>query len=468
MTPGAIVNANDFKETEMGYIPQEWTVVQLESVVVDFLSGDWGEDNDSTNEGLVGCRVIRGTDFPKVENGSFATVPVRYIKPNSVEKRQVKQDDFLVEISGGSRDQPTGRLWHATNVKLKTADAPVVFTNFVKLLRIDLSSVSSGFFRYAWDYLYAAGKTQIYEKRTTGIRNFKYRDFLANESIPLPPLPEQRAIAHILSTIQRAIAAQDAVIAATREVKRSLMHRLFTYGPYAEPLPTKETEIGEIPERWDAVPFERVCERPEYGYTTSAINDPVGPKFLRITDIQDSSVNWASVPFCECSDKEYAKYQLQSGDILFARIGATTGKTFLVADCPPAVFASYLIRVRTESSLLPDYLSQFTNTDRYWQQIDAVKGGRLKQGINIPVINSLFIPMPSLVEQKEIAHILAVADEKIRTGERRRAALQALFKSMLHQLMTGQVRVPVYHRVEMNRSLVHIGLDESGPLSVKQ
>jgi len=127
---------------------------------------------------------------------------------------------------------------------------------------------------------------------------------------------------------------------------------------------------------------------------------------------------------------------------LFARIGATTGKTYLVTECPPAVFASYLIRVRVKTErLLSDYAHYFTNTEAYWRQIDAAKGGRLKKGINIPVLRSLLLPLPPLSEQHEIAYILSAADRKIETEEKRKAALQALFKTMLHQLMTGQMRL---------------------------
>lgn len=83
-----------------------------------------------------------------------------------------------------------------------------------------------------------------------------------------------------------------------------------------------------------------------YGYTESASSNPVGPRFLRITDIQDDCVNWDSVPYCKIESADLPKYRLASGDIVFARTGATTGKSFLVDEPPEAVFASYLIRLR--------------------------------------------------------------------------------------------------------------------------
>ena len=95
-----------------------------------------------------------------------------------------------------------------------------------------------------------SGFTNELQKRTTGIRNLMFADY-QGIVVPLPPLPEQRRIAAVLNAIQDAIAAQVDVIAAARACKRSLMQRLFTYGPGREPVATKETEIGEIPVHWE-------------------------------------------------------------------------------------------------------------------------------------------------------------------------------------------------------------------------
>src|SRR6266481_1608404 len=93
-----------------------------------------------------------------------------------------------------------------------------------------------------------------------------------------------------------------------------------------------------------------------YGYTESASSEPVGPRFLRITDIQNDQVDWNSVPYCKIEPADLPKYRLANGDIVFARTGATTGKSFLVADPPEAVFASYLIRVQLRTvELLPQF-----------------------------------------------------------------------------------------------------------------
>ena len=271
---------------------------------------------------------------------------------------------------------------------------------------------------------------------------------IRNTSIPLPPLPEQRAIANVLSTVRRAIDATERVIDAARELQRSMMKHLFNYGPVpvyeVDKVKLKETGIGELPMSWTHEKLGDVSEKPQYGYTETATFKKVGPHFLRITDIQNSGyVNWGEVPYCVCSEEDFQKYSLQKGDILVARIGATTGKSYIVFECPPSVFASYLIRIKpTRDLLLPSFLHQFMNTKFYWTQINARKGGRLKQGVNIPNLQELFVPLPEIHEQKTIVHILETLDEKIKNELTRKSLLETLFTSLLHHLMTGKLRVP--------------------------
>ncbi|MBN2680889.1 MAG: restriction endonuclease subunit S [Bacteroidales bacterium] len=144
-----------------------------------------------------------------------------------------------------------------------------------------------------------------------------------------------------------------------------------------------------------------------YGYTEKASFERIGPKFLRITDIQENGVNWDTVPFCKISDEDLAKYKLRDGDIVFARTGATTGKSFLVT-CPPnAVFASYLIKVHISNDVLsPDYLYLFFQTKRYWDVINSGISGSAQGGFNATKLSDLEIPIPTLPEQKRIVSIL--------------------------------------------------------------
>ena len=180
-----------------------------------------------------------------------------------------------------------------------------------------------------------------------------------------------------------------------------------------------------------------------YGYTESASSEPVGPQFLRITDIQDDRVDWESVPYCKIEPADLSKYRLASGDIVFARTGATTGKSFLVDDPPEAVFASYLIRLRLlEKKLLPEFVSLFFQTDGYWKAIKDGSAGSAQGGFNATKLGALSIPLPPLLEQQRIVGILNEAFAGIATAkanaEKNLQNARALFQSVLSQAVIGE------------------------------
>jgi type I restriction enzyme, S subunit len=186
---------------------------------------------------------------------------------------------------------------------------------------------------------------------------------------------------------------------------------------------------------WKTVALSDIAESVDYGVTASAEQEPVGPKFLRITDIQEGGVDWDSVPWCKCDERTALDGRLKSGDIVFARTGATTGKSFLIGECPTnAVFASYLIRVRVGSLAEPRYVSHFFQTPNYWAQITKGARGVAQPGVNATTLKELKIPLPQLEEQRRIAGLLD-RGEALRTL--RRAALakldaltQAIFTDM--------------------------------------
>ena len=180
-------------------------------------------------------------------------------------------------------------------------------------------------------------------------------------------------------------------------------------------------ELDELPSGWRAARIREICEHPQYGHTASAQHAPVGPKMLRITDIQDGRVDWPSVPFCRCDDVE--KYRLKVGDILFARTGATTGKSFLVREVQDSVFASYLIRLRVRSGILPEFLFCYFQSSEYWSAV----GGGIDDG-NRPNMNGsklaeLVVPFPE--KEAEQWRIVARVETLTHRLDQARQARQA-------------------------------------------
>ena len=261
--------------------------------------------------------------------------------------------------------------------------------------------------------------------------------------LPYPELTyeDQRTISDVLECITRQIEFEERSVRTTEELKSAAMLELFTRGLRGEP--QKETEIGPVPESWEVVALGTCVQRPDYGFTAIAQQSKLGPKFLRISDIQDGTVDWERVPYCVIDEDTREQKRLADGDIVVARIGATTGKAFYIQNAPEAVFASYMIRLRAlPEKLLPKFLYYFMHTGAYWSHIEQNKGGRLKGGINIPVLSSMPVCRPKDInEQREIVAILDAIDRKIGLHRRKKQVLEELFKALLHKLMTGEIRV---------------------------
>ncbi len=189
----------------------------------------------------------------------------------------------------------------------------------------------------------------------------------------------------------------------------------------------KETEIGLIPEEWDIKTLKDISEDVSYGYTTSATNDRIGPKFLRITDIVPSLINWDKVPFCKISDKNKTKYKLEMGDIVIARTGANTGFNAIFKEDLDAVFASYLIRFRMNPQKADPFFVSYMLQSKLWDfHVQGVIGGSAQPGANAKRFGEFKIPLPLLNEQKAIARVLSDLDRKIKLNHEMNQTLEAI------------------------------------------
>jgi type I restriction enzyme M protein len=264
------------------------------------------------------------------------------------------------------------------------------------------------------------------------------RDFNLSPSLYVssPSQKVIRAIPEILNDLNKLACETEALTRDIDLIRRTLAK----WGSSPKrTAPQQQTPIGPIPHHWELATIGEKCHKPQYGLTASANSKPVGPKFLRITDITDKGVNWNTVPYCECENEILDFYRLHDNDILFARIGATTGKSFIVRNPPPAVFASYLIRVRPKEGMWPDFLYYFFQSAAYWRQVDANKGNNLKGGVNGSILASMIIPVPPLEEQKQIAFALQRIEQNLRTAEAQGTLLSHLLDALTYNAMTGEL-----------------------------
>ena len=171
-----------------------------------------------------------------------------------------------------------------------------------------------------------------------------------------------------------------------------------------------EDEIPfELPEGWEWTRLGCITDVIQYGLSNCA-ESTGNYRLLRITDIQNGCVNWDTVPFTSTDEPE--KYLLHKDDIVFARTGATVGKSFLITDLPYAsVYASYLIRIRLINGISANYIYHFFNSYCYWEQVTDKAVGVGQPNCNGTALRELFIPLPS---QAEHNRIVPVADNLLK------------------------------------------------------
>ena len=274
-------------------------------------------------------------------------------------------------------------------------------------------------------------------------RHFKS---LKERSLPLPPLSEQKKIAHILSTVQRAIDAQEQIIQTTTGLKRAITHKLFTEGLRNEP--RKQTEIGLVPGSWEVVELGAKAESFQYGTSVKCAYDVEGKPVLRIPNVVGGYVDSTDLKFGKPKLSEIEKLRLKTGDLLFVRtngVKANAGRCSKFNDeLDDCYFASYLIRVRLDPAVLnPGFLSEYSRTEvgKSFLSGKSIRTADGKFNINSGTLKTMLVPVPRIDEQNEITEALAFVDAKFSNSEKKKAQLQDLFRTLLHELMTAKTRV---------------------------
>jgi type I restriction enzyme S subunit len=269
---------------------------------------------------------------------------------------------------------------------------------------------------------------------------------LSDLLVPLPQLPEQKKIAHILSTVQRAIEAQERIIQTTTELKKALMHKLFTEGLRGEA--QKQTEIGPVPESWEVVPLEQIADSFQYGTSVKCGYDVEGKAVLRIPNVVGGAVDISDLKFGNPKPNEIDKLKLQSGDLLFVRTNGVKDNagrcSLFVNDIEDCYYASYLIRVRLDPATLnPTFLNEYSRTETGTSFLSgkAIRTADGKFNINSGTLKTMLVPVPAIKEQDDIAETLSLMDTRSSGARAKKSAYEDLFRTLLHELMTAKTRV---------------------------
>ncbi len=256
----------------------------------------------------------------------------------------------------------------------------------------------------------------------------------------LPPLPEQRKIAHVLSTVQKAIEQQDNLIRTTTELKKALMQKLFTEGTRGEH--QKETEIGLVPESWEVVKIEKLILKTKIRYPGKEPDkefiyvdvSSVSNEFFRIENT--SKILGKEAP-------SRARKIIQDGDLIFATVRPTLKRIAKISQDYHNQICStgYCVIKPDPDKLIQEYLYQYLQTDFFIEKIEKLQRGASYPAVRDSDVKGIYIPLPKLTEQKEIGITLNILDQRNNILISKKQTLTALFKTLLHELMTGQRRV---------------------------
>lgn len=257
---------------------------------------------------------------------------------------------------------------------------------------------------------------------------------LSERSLPLPPLPEQKKIAHILSTVQRAIEAQERIIQATTELKKALMHKLFTEGLRNEP--QKQTEIGPVPESWEVVSLSDICrfqsggtpskKNPEFWKGTIPWVSPKDMKRPRLDDVADHISQEAL---------ESGSKLAPAGSVFVVVRGMILAKTVPVAlaEVPMAINQD-MKAIVPGPTLRSDFLLYALETLRGNLFKKVGRSGHGTATLMGHEVAAFKIPLPDLQTQKEIASAIQNLERKKEFHEQKQTQLQDLFRTFLHEL----------------------------------
>lgn len=271
------------------------------------------------------------------------------------------------------------------------------------------------------------------------------REALDVLAIPVPPLAEQRAIAAALRTVQYTRDECEQAIAATRQLKQTLLHYLFTYGPVpfdqADHVPLRESEIGPVPEHWELKKLGEVCSLSTGATPPTNVPEYYGgtTPLIRTSQITNNRIRYSSTHVTEKAIRDCHLETYKPGTVLLAMYGQgkTRGQSALLET--DAATTQNAAAIRPTSILDAEFLWMCL-LGRY----EALRGEGIQGHIshlNLGYVAGLAVPLPPLPEQLTIASHLSTLDAKLAAEEARRAALDNLFKSLLHHLMTGKVRV---------------------------
>lgn len=449
---------NEYKDSGvqwLGEIPSHWEVVRLKSVIKDSQSGVWGEDPKHDGSDTLCLRVADfnyNNGYLKEDNLTYRN----YGKELSSNK-QLQMRDLLLEKSGGGDLYPVGRV-----VRYNFNGIVATCSNFIQKLT-PRDNVDSDFIYYLFRTMYYLKVNGLYYNQTTGIQNLKVKEYLS-QTVFLPPLSEQQAIANYLDTatakIDEAIAQQQKMIGLLNERKQIIINNAVTKGLNPDaPMKDSGVEwIGEIPEHWEVSRIKNVITlltdydaNGSFSDIAKNCNINNGTPYawmVRTTDLVNNRVGIVEGNnYCDKKTYDYlAKSSLESGDLLMTKRG-NVGMVYVVPECScPMTLAPNLYLLKTKASDINNrYLMHYLSSTKPKSQLAILNKSTTLGALYKDDVKSLQIVLPPIDEQLLLAQFidkeLDKVDSVISNCNRQISLLQERKQIIINDVVTGKVKV---------------------------
>jgi type I restriction enzyme, S subunit len=259
----------------------------------------------------------------------------------------------------------------------------------------------------------------------------------------LPPLPEQRKIAAILSSVDTAIEKTEALLAKLRDLKTAMMQELLTKGIGHTRF--KDSPLGRIPEEWEVVDCAEVCQKVVVGIVIKPTQyyAPSGITLLRSANVREEGLNLTGLVYMAPEfDTDLKKSRLRTGDVVTVRTGYP-GTSCVIPPSLDGANCVDLIISRPGPQVVPEYLAMWINSDSGKGQVLRAQGGLAQQHFNVGDLKRMSIALPGIAEQGRICTAVGAAEHQLRSAQKRHEKLQSLKNALMQDLLTGRVRVKV-------------------------
>ena len=406
-----------FKRTEVGVIPEDWNLKTIEDLTSRIGDGihatpkydDSGKYYFINGNNLSNGKIYINADTKRVSEEEYKT-----------HKRSLNKGTILLSING-----TIGNVAFYNDEKVllgkSAAYLNTINSNTKELLYYQLQT------KLVQEYFYN-------NLTGTTIKNLGLGT-IRSTPIPLPPtLEEQQAIADALSDVDELIRSLDALIQKKEAIKKGTMQQLLT-GNKRLPGFDGEWEVKNL--------GDVLIASPDYGINAPAVDyNSNYPTYLRITDISGEG-NFVHSGKKSVKAVNSDLYYLSEGEIVLARTGASTGKSYHYKPKDgELVFAGFLIRIKPDPKKAESkFLKYYLQTDQYWNWVEKNSMRSGQPGLNSVQYSSLKISFPNLEEQKAIAQILSDMDEELQALRRKREKMVGVKEGMMQELLTGKTRL---------------------------